>query len=409
MRAFGVLLASLLTAGVPAAICGWGKDVNAGDGNKLIQSVRADLAALVKAPASERTKRAHEVARARADAIEAIKRFRNPELVELERALLEDSDWHVQHRALLMAEALGDEGALPLAWQRLGHAEPRLREKAAIACLLLWDKSAAKGVAGGKAKEALETLLAQETDFHVKQALAALARRISGKLVPRRLVDEHVVALDDGLKLVPFLEGMDHLAEVAPGVTLQPKGSPGGSSAEKLPVAARWNAPLLGYGKEEVPGVALQPFGNPRSNGTVVHTGQDVGACLDGAGLYACADGVVRFVHNGSDMGTLLVVEHHLSKKELVNAVYMHGGPVVFVEVGDKVAAGQLLGTMGVGFSIENGGHFAHLHLGLYPGPFSQTHNYGYKSAKDGVADWLDPAVALPKWIQGDAGGAVGK
>jgi hypothetical protein len=54
---------------------------------------------------------------------------------------------------------------------------------------------------------------------------------------------------------------------------------------------------------------------------------------------------------------------------------------------------------MGLGFSIENGGHFAHLHFGLYPGPFDLRHNYGYKSAKDGLADWYDPAAELPRWI----------
>jgi murein DD-endopeptidase MepM/ murein hydrolase activator NlpD len=98
-------------------------------------------------------------------------------------------------------------------------------------------------------------------------------------------------------------------------------------------------------------------------------------------------------------MGTLLVVEHHRAAKELVNAVYMHGGLQVFVEAGEKVTAGQLLGTQGLSFSIENGGHFAHLHLGLYPGPFSLTHNYGYKPASAGLDDWLDPAKVLPEWI----------
>jgi hypothetical protein len=59
---------------------------------------------------------------------------------------------------------------------------------------------------------------------------------------------------------------------------------------------------------------------------------------------------------------------------------------------------------MGLGYSIENGGHFAHLHLGLYPGPFQVTHNYGYKPAKDGLADWIDPAKALKEWIVEEPG-----
>ena len=56
------------------------------------------------------------------------------------------------------------------------------------------------------------------------------------------------------------------------------------------------------------------------------------------------------------DMGTLLVVQHLLEDGRLVNAVYMHGGDTVFVKPGERVACGQLLGTMGLSFSAENGG-----------------------------------------------------
>jgi hypothetical protein len=54
---------------------------------------------------------------------------------------------------------------------------------------------------------------------------------------------------------------------------------------------------------------------------------------------------------------------------------------------------------MGMGFSIENGGHFAHLHFGLYPGPFRMNHNYGYRKVDAGLADWYDPARKLPDWV----------
>jgi len=386
---------------------GWGAEQDAASAAKLIAAVRPKLAAIVAAKPAERAALAEALAKQDGlAAIEALKRFRNPELVEVARALLRHDDWRVQHRGLLLAEKLKDAGALPLAWELLAHAEPRLRERAAIACLMLWERKAAATVAGGKAKEALTARIAAESEFTVKQALLALERRIAGKLAPRAVAEEHLVKQDDGLLLVPFLDGMDKLAAVAPGVKLTPSGSPGGSSAEKLPVAASWNGPLLLWGNEVVPGLGLQPFANPRQDGTVFHTGQDVGGCIDGAGYYACADGIVRFVHAGSDMGTLIVVEHHRSKKELVNVVYMHGGTDVFVAVGDKVAAGQLLGTMGIGYSIENGGHFAHLHLGLYPGPFSVTHNYGYKPAAQGLDDWLDPAKALAEWIEESPSGA---
>ena len=159
------------------------------------------------------------------------------------------------------------------------------------------------------------------------------------------------------------------------------------------------DTPLLGYGEEEVQGTSLQPFANLRGGGKTFHTGLDIGASLDGAGYYAAAAGVVRFIHSGSDMGTLMVVQHPLPGKRTVNAVYMHGGDVVFVEPGEKVVAGQLLGSMGESFSIENGGHYAHLHYGLYPGSFGETHNYGYRGVSAGLGDWYDPAHYLPVWI----------
>jgi hypothetical protein len=53
-----------------------------------------------------------------------------------------------------------------------------------------------------------------------------------------------------------------------------------------------------------------------------------------------------------------------------------------------------------MGYSIENGGHYAHLHHGLYPGRFSETHNYGYKMEKDGLSDWYDPAEVLVEWME---------
>ncbi len=63
-------------------------------------------------------------------------------------------------------------------------------------------------------------------------------------------------------------------------------------------------------------------------------------------------DGIVKLIHTGSDMGTLIVLQHHLGGKALVNSVYMHGGDTVFVKAGQRVTCGQLLGTMGSGMQV---------------------------------------------------------
>jgi murein DD-endopeptidase MepM/ murein hydrolase activator NlpD len=218
-----------------------------------------------------------------------------------------------------------------------------------------------------------------------------------------QVYEEVTVTDPDGLVMTPFISGMAQLKQAAPGVNLKKVSNQGGRSAAKLPAATRWVGPLLGFMDEECSGVGLQPFANLRSNDTVYHTGLDVGACLDGAGYYAIADGVVRFVYSGSDMGTLIVTQHHVGGGETVNAIYMHGGPLVFVKAGEQISCGQLLGTMGLSFSAENGGHFGHLHFGLYPGDFSATHNFGYRAVSAGLADWHDPAAWLPPRVERSA------
>lgn len=402
-----VLCATQVRGGAPpgGGAAPWGGDVNPGTGEKLVAAVHADLLAIVRAPPKARAAKAAELAQKRAlDSIEGWKRFRNPELVELARACLVHSDWHVVHRALHWARCLDDPRLLAEAWPLLERPEVRLREKAALCCLEAWDEAAAATLGLGSAAEVKQALAkrgAAESDPHVRQALLALLRRVDGHLQPRRLADEVTVKTSDGLVWTPFLRGFTHLKEVAPGVHPRATAEPTGASAGEPALAKEWTTPLVEFGKEEVAGIRLQPFGNPRQALELVHTGQDVGGCMDGAGLYALADGVVRAVECGNDMGTLIVVGHHVEpgatlKDPRLNVVYMHAGSIVFVSAGDAVTKGQLLGTMGLSFSIENGGHFSHLHLGLYPGPFNDEHNYGYKRAGESLDDWLDPAVVLP-------------
>ena len=373
-------LLPLLLLAAPA-LAQWGRDIDSGMGEQLISSVRGDLAAIVAAAPSERPALIDAVVKKHGSTrIEALKRFRNPELKALFYALLDHHDWHVQHRALFALEYYGDAALIDRAWPLLSHPNRRLREKAAITCIRLWDGRPAPGDVG--------KLIAREEDFHVRACLSALKKRIHGNLKPTRVFIETPRKETDGLLLVPFVSGMKASGE--------PNARTGKGRASPSP---RWVHPLLGQGEEEVAGVSLQPFANLRQGGRVFHTGLDVGACLDGAGLYAAADGVVRLIHTGSDMGTLIVVEHALPRRATVNAVYMHAGDTVFVRPAERVAAGQLLATMGLGFSAENGGHFAHLHYGLYPGAFDLAHNYGYKPVKEGLADWIDPKPFLDHWV----------
>jgi len=401
MKAAGVggSLVVFAATALAGGLVGWGADVNTGDGPKLIESFRGDLAAIVKAAPAQRPALIKGFVDVHGlDAIEVTKRCRNPELHDLFVALLDAKDWRVQHRALFAIEHYRNAADVARVVALLGHENVRVRERAALAVLKTWpDKGEPPGA--DDAKKAVAQRLRVESDAHVRSCLEALDARIAGKLVVERVYEEFCVAGGDGLQITPFLDGFDKVPSVAPGYAAKGVSQTGGADASKFGAAGAWTMPLLLWDDEEVKGTSLQPFANLRQNNTVYHTGKDVGACLDGTGYYAAADGVVKFVYSGGDMGTLTVIQHSPDGKSLVNAVYMHGGDTVFVKVGDRVKAGQLVGTMGMSYSIENGGHFAHLHYGMYPGPFSVTHNYGYKPVSAGLADWIDPLRFLPRWI----------
>ncbi|MBL8840030.1 MAG: M23 family metallopeptidase [Planctomycetes bacterium] len=415
-----LLLALPLAALQAESPCAWGGDIGRGNGAKLVDSVRGELRALVKLAPEARAKKAADLARTRAvAAIEAWKRYREPELLPLARACLDHADWHVVHRALFWLERLHDAGSLPAALARLDHAEPRLRERAALAALALFGDLAATAPDEAAARRApfarsVAERLERERDPHVRSALRALQQRLVGDHAPRRLGGELQVRAKGGLLLAPLLTGLEQRESL--GATIVQAGvAPFAERDEgraELPIATLCVAPLLDYGREEVPRLVLQPFGQGRRGGAVVHTGQDVGGCFDGAGLYAIADGVVRSISGGGDAGVRLVVEHRFEKGEQVDAVYMHAAPELHVAVGEVVTTAQLLGTVGLSWSDENGGQFAHLHFGLYPGPYRDDHNYGYRAAGDGdLSDWLDPqewlaargvpVVVVPKGADG--------
>lgn len=397
-----LLVSSLTVPALAADPVGWGGDVNAGSGPKLVDEARPKLLAIVKASEAERLALIEALAKS-PDAwrlIEALKRFRNPELLPLFHALLDHEDWRVQHRALFALEGCRDGSAFGRSWELAKTAsERRLREKAIVTCLELFGE-ASKDQRPANLAGQIDERLDAEPDPHVRACLTALKRHVAGKLNWQRVHDEHVHTEDDGLMWTPFIASMSEARTAAPNYKVKGVNQSGGGKASKGGAASIWTTPLLGYGDEVVKGTSLQPFANLRGNGTVYHTGQDVGSSLDGAGYYAAADGVVRLVNTGSDMGTMLVVQHSTDGQALVNAVYMHAADVVFVKGGERVVAGQLIGSMGMGYSIENGGHYAHLHYGLYPGGYSATHNYGYRSVKAGLADWRDPARFLPLWIE---------
>ncbi|HVG94600.1 MAG TPA: HEAT repeat domain-containing protein, partial [Planctomycetota bacterium] len=278
-----LLVATAFALSVRPAGAEWGADLERGADAELVEWIAPDLAAIVAAGPERRPGLvAAFVAGDAVPAIEAVKRFRNPELRPLFRALLDHADWRVAHRALLAIERLEDGAALPRAWDLLGHAEPRLREKAAISCVRLWGASDAHRPA--RARQDVLARLDRETDPLVRTCLEALARRIEGSLRVERVADEVRVTREDGLVLTPYLRRMSTAREVVPGFEANPVARIRGGSVDELPLATRWTAPLRDFGEEKAPaGRVLQPFGYRRNRGRTVHTGADVGALMEGA------------------------------------------------------------------------------------------------------------------------------
>lgn len=389
MRSLSLALVLLIAA--PAALAGWGADLDPAQGRRMLQDVEKDLLWMVEAPDDERPDRIARFAEKSArGAIEALKRSRDPALLPLFVTLLDHDDWRVVHRALLVLEHYWDPSAFPRAWMLLEHPERRVREKAAIACIKLWD--------GSRAPEAIDALLAEEEDLHVRRCLEALRRRAEGGLPTVRVHREVVEKQENGLLRVPFVGDDDAHAVSASG--LEPF-SKTGRSGKRLEEADVWTGPLLGYGEAAVVGGPMEPFGSLTPDGARLHVGQDLGACLDGAGIYAPAAGIVRHIESGFEGGTVIALEHALDRHDRVTTVLLHGGDTVFVDVGDRVAPAQLLTTVGLSWSPENGGHVAHVHVGIHEGSYVPPTGFdGDVPAGEGPGGWMDPEAFLPSWIE---------
>jgi murein DD-endopeptidase MepM/ murein hydrolase activator NlpD len=392
-------LLALVGSSALAAAGGFGKDLQPERARELLREVRPGLLAVMKAAPANREAAIDAFFPTADGTCEAWKRFRNPELEPLFVRLTEASDWHTRHRALLSLEYLRDPAALPAAWKQIFHAEPRVREKAAITCIKLWDKGAAPLLKPDFRKD-VEEMGKTETDPHVRACYEALLRRIDGTLPVVRMTEEFTVKGADGLLEVPYLDDWENRRTQAPGFVDKVNSHAGAPSAAKGPVSGSWTDPVLACGKEEVPGAGLPPFGE-LVPGDRLHVGKDYAACMDGAGIYAVADGIVKTLWAGWDLGTLVIVEHRVAEDDLGCTVHLYGGDSVFVNPGERVKCGQLLGTVGMGFSTENGGVAPHLHLALYRGPHQGDHSLPFEPVKKGLRDWLDPGIWLRRWKDG--------
>ncbi len=103
-------------------------------------------------------------------------------------------------------------------------------------------------------------------------------------------------------------------------------------------------------------------FGN--IHGKICHVGEDSGWLLEGLPVHAVADGIVRVVQHEISWGNLVVIESMVNGVPITH-LYGHLAEEIDVKAGDLVHAGEKIGTIGRSVSYENGGYWAHTHIGI--------------------------------------------
>ncbi len=321
--------------------------------------------------------------------IEVLVRVTEDCLLPVMEHLAREGEWYQKMRALFWLYERRERSAAPLFLEALKDENPLVRETAAVGFSAVADPKRYKK----EYAAALRGLAKEENDPFVREALAAADALLSKKKGP-----EEIYAVfssgPEGRRIRPYMNGYR-----APKGYAERRYSRSGKAAKLRPASAL-GYPVSGFHRKIIKGLSSVPFGGLKTP-TVYHLGEDVAWFEDGAGFYAIADGVVRFVQHGGDWGGLIVVEHRVSEDEYCCALYGHAGRFLFVRPGDRVRCGQLLGMMGLSFSLENGGHGAHCHFGIFKGRFDPSKCVGYRARSEGLSDFHDPV----RFLDGRVGG----
>jgi len=341
--------------------------------------------------------------------IEVLIRYREPRLIPVFARLLEHEDWFVRRLAVFGLQRNLGFAAMDGILDRVDDDEALVREIAATTTAILHTaaakhkdllpkdkavKKAAKGMKKRKKEDRkrLESRLETEANTFVREALQASIEAM-GK---RKLVRIHTepTVEDAGTRFVPRLEGGQVNAYQAGSGTTS-------SGSAKLKPTSAWGYPVMLYPREVFALTSDTPLVPLPTKRNSFHYGHDCGWYLEGSGIYAVADGVVRWIRSGGDWGGIVVTEHKDEEGEKITALNGHCGMWVFVKGGERVRKGQLIAQMGLSFSAENGGHGAHDHFGMYAGAFSEGHCYG-RGMNDRTKDgWLVPADFLTPKVEG--------
>jgi tRNA dimethylallyltransferase len=153
-----------------------------------------------------------------------------------------------------------------------------------------------------------------------------------------------------------------------------------------------------------------QSYSYSNENGKKIFWGKHLGEDCDleqGTPVFSIADGLVvcsilrpGLSKDQRNWGNLIIIAHQLENGKLIYSLYGHLKERL-VEKGQRVWRSQKIGTIAKANTKENGfWERAHLHFGLYSGPFWGEVLPGYEKRErlDGrLENWLKPSEFLTK------------
>lgn len=114
------------------------------------------------------------------------------------------------------------------------------------------------------------------------------------------------------------------------------------------------------------------------NHGFISHVGYDGAWFYDGVPVHSISNGIVKKISHDVSWGVLVAVESCLPGNDTITIIYGHLSRYLSVEPGNRVYMGQKIGQIGNSVSYENGGYWAHVHLGIIRKPFTRAQLVGY-------------------------------
>lgn len=130
-------------------------------------------------------------------------------------------------------------------------------------------------------------------------------------------------------------------------------------------------------------------------HGPAYHVGFDGAWFFEGLPVHSISNGIIKQISHDLSWGNVVVVETCLPNSDTVTIIYGHLSRFIPVSIGDKVYLGQRIGQIGNSVSYENGGYWAHLHLGIVKGPYDDFKISGYDSD---TINYENPVNLISKW-----------